>query len=143
MHSKVKVGEFGSPRARTVRGGPRCHNGRQECLFSLSGSRSENRLAPPLPAERSTLETTKKKIDDYIINRKRSVRAFGRSKFRNLITGSSEDIRVRVVEVLFLRSASLCVLPTTNARPFDGLTPLRGEWDEYFLLCYSIGGKPR
>jgi hypothetical protein len=27
--------------------------------------------------------------------------------------------------------------------PFDGLTPLRGEWDEYFLLFYSIGGKPR
>jgi hypothetical protein len=26
------------------------------------------------------------------------------------------------------------VRPYTNYAPFDGLTPLRGKWDEYFLL---------
>jgi hypothetical protein len=32
----------------------------------------------------------------------------------------------------------------SNTLPFDGLTPLRGEWDNYFLLrVCSIGRKPR
>ena len=44
------------------------------------------------------------------------------------------DTVVELAKTIYLRWPILCQQSIDCWVPFDGLTPLRGEWDEYFLL---------